>query len=41
MSAIFLAVIGLFGFITGYQFYSKFISEKILRLDPDFRTPAH
>ncbi|MEX2572599.1 MAG: carbon starvation protein A [Gemmatimonadota bacterium] len=41
MSAIVLAVIGLFGFITGYRFYSRFISEKILRLDPDFRTPAH
>ncbi len=41
MSAILLAAIGLFGFITGYQVYSRFISEKILKLDPDFQTPAH
>ena len=25
----------------GYRFYSKFIAEKIYRLDPDFETPAH
>ena len=25
----------------GYRFYSKFIAEKIYRLDPDFVTPAH
>ena len=25
----------------GYLFYSKFIAERIYRLDPDFRTPAH
>jgi carbon starvation protein len=41
MSAILLAVIGLFGFITGYRVYSKFIAEKVYRLDPNFRTPAH
>jgi carbon starvation protein len=41
MSAILLAVIGLLGFITGYRVYSRFISEKIYQLDPNFRTPAH
>ncbi len=41
MSAIVLAVIGLVAIFSGYQFYSKFIAEKIYRLDPDFETPAH
>jgi carbon starvation protein len=41
MSAILLAVIGLFGFLTGYRVYSKFIAERVYRLDPNFRTPAH
>jgi carbon starvation protein len=41
MSAILLAVIGLLGFITGYQVYSRFISEKVFKLDPEFVTPAH
>ena len=41
MSAILLAVIGLFGFLTGYQVYSRFISDKVFKLDPNFRTPAH
>ncbi len=41
MSAIVLAVIGLFGFFTGYRIYSRFIAEKIFKLDPSFVTPAH
>lgn len=41
MSAIALAVIGLAAFALGYVFYSKFIAERIYRLDPDFETPAH
>lgn len=41
MSAIVLAVLGLLGFFTGYRFYSKFIAEKVFRLDPNFKTPAH
>jgi len=28
-------------FFLGYRFYSKFIAEKIYRLDPDYTTPAH
>lgn len=28
-------------FYLGYRFYSKFLSEKIFRLDPNFVTPAH
>ena len=41
MSAIILAVIGLMAVALGYRFYSKFIAEKIYRLDPAFETPAH
>src|SRR5690606_30004042 len=41
MSAILLAVIGLLGFVTGYQVYSRFIADKVFRLDPNFVTPAH
>ena len=41
MSAIVPAVIGIIAVFAGYLFYSKFIAEKIYRLDPDFETPAH
>ncbi|QJQ94248.1 MULTISPECIES: carbon starvation protein A [Halomonadaceae] len=41
MSAIILLVVGLVAMALGYFLYSKFIAEKIFRLDPDFRTPAH
>ena len=41
MSAILLAGIGLFAFYVGYRFYSRFIAEKVYKLDSDFKTPAH
>lgn len=41
MNAAVLASIGLTMIFLGYRFYSKFIAEKIYRLDPDFVTPAH
>ncbi len=41
MSSIWLATSALFIFFLGYRFYSKFIAEKIYRLDPNFKTPAH
>ncbi|TDK27493.1 carbon starvation protein A [Luteimonas aestuarii] len=41
MNAIVLMVVGLGVMSLGYLFYSKFIAEKIYRLDPDFVTPAH
>ncbi|PPA69887.1 carbon starvation CstA family protein [Jeotgalibacillus proteolyticus] len=41
MNAIALAAIGIFIFILGYRFYSKFVAEKIFRLDPNYVTPAH
>jgi carbon starvation protein len=40
MSAILLAIAGLSAMFLGYRFYSKFIAEKIYRLDADFETPA-
>lgn len=41
MPAILLAIIGFTVFALGYRYYSKFIAERIYRLDPNFRTPAH
>ncbi len=41
MSAIGLMVVGLGAFTVGYLFYSRFISERVFQLSPDFRTPAH
>ena len=41
MNAVTLAVIGLTSLFVGYRFYSKFIAEKIYRLDPTFETPSH
>lgn len=41
MNGILVAVIGLVIFALGYRFYSKFIAEKIFRLDPNYVTPAH
>ncbi len=41
MNAIVLMVIGLGSFALGYIFYSRFIADRIFRLDPNFETPAH
>ena len=41
MSSVFIIVFGLVGFTFGWFIYSKFIAEKIYRLDPDYVTPAH
>jgi carbon starvation protein len=41
VNAIALLLVGLGAFALGYVFYSRFIGEKIYRLDPNFRTPAH
>ncbi|MBZ9559233.1 MULTISPECIES: carbon starvation protein A [unclassified Modicisalibacter] len=41
MNAIWIALFGAVCFTMGYRFYSKFIAERIYRLDADFRTPAH
>lgn len=41
MGAVTMLLFGLAMLAAGYLFYSKFIAERIYRLDPDFRTPAH
>jgi carbon starvation protein len=41
MSGIIIAAAGLIVFLLGYRYYSKFIAEKIFRLDPNYITPAH
>jgi carbon starvation protein len=41
MSATLMAIVGLGAMFLGYRFYSKFIAEKIYRLDANFETPAH
>ncbi|PKM04694.1 MAG: carbon starvation protein A [Gammaproteobacteria bacterium HGW-Gammaproteobacteria-6] len=41
MNVIVLLLLGLGAMALGYFVYSKFIAEKIFKLDPDFRTPAH
>ncbi|WP_040229034.1 carbon starvation CstA family protein [Bhargavaea cecembensis] len=41
MNAILVAVIGMVVFALGYRYYSKFVAEKIFRLDPNYVTPSH
>lgn len=41
MNTLLIFLFGAIAFVLGYRFYSKFIAEKIYRLDPDYVTPAH
>lgn len=41
MTAVLLALTGMIVFALGYRYYSSFIAERIYRLDPAFKTPAH
>lgn len=41
MTAILIAISGMIIFALGYRYYSKFIAERIYRLDPNYKTPAH
>lgn len=41
MSGSWVAALSLFLFFIGYRYYSRFLAEKIFRLDPDYITPAH
>ena len=41
MNAIVLLVVGFTAFTLGYFFYSRYLAEKVFKLDPDFVTPAH
>lgn len=41
MNTLYILIFGTVFFALGYRYYSKFISQKIFKLDPDFETPAH
>lgn len=41
MSSLVLLVVGIGTMALGYAFYSKHLARRVLRLDPDYRTPAH
>ncbi len=41
MNGILVAIIGLVVFALGYRYYSKFVAERIFKLDPNYVTPAH
>ncbi len=41
LNGILVALIGMVGLALGYRYYSKFIAEKIFKLDPNYETPAH
>ncbi|WP_044748752.1 carbon starvation protein A [Bacillus alveayuensis] len=41
MNSIWFAIVGMLVFALGYRYYSKFVAEKIYRLDPNYVTPAH
>ena len=41
MSSVMIVLLGLAGFSFGWFVYSRFIAQKIYKLDPNFVTPAH
>lgn len=41
MNSVIVLILGLIGLAFGYFVYSKFIADKILKLDPGFETPSH
>jgi len=41
LNAIVFVLIGATAFTLGYFFYSRYLAEKVFRLDPEFVTPAH
>lgn len=41
MQASWVAALSLILFYIGYRYYSRFLAEKIYRLNPDYMTPAH
>ncbi|MFQ6120603.1 MAG: carbon starvation protein A, partial [Methanosarcinales archaeon] len=41
MNSIVLALISIIGFIVAYSLYAKFLRVKILKLDPNEKTPSH
>jgi carbon starvation protein len=40
MNAAWIAILGLAAMAAGYRYYSKFIADRVYRLDPEFETPA-
>ncbi|WP_313821472.1 carbon starvation protein A [Citricoccus sp.] len=41
MNSLVLAVVGITMILLGYFLYSKYLSQKVYRLDPEYTTPAH
>lgn len=41
MTSLWLLIVGVAMMAAGYAFYSRFLSERVYRLDPAFTTPAH
>ncbi|GAA1658322.1 carbon starvation protein A [Citricoccus zhacaiensis] len=41
MNSLVLAVVGVAMILLGYFLYSKYLSKKVYRLDPEYTTPAH
>ncbi|GAA1126926.1 carbon starvation protein A [Citricoccus alkalitolerans] len=41
MNSLVLAVVGIAMILLGYFLYSKYLSKKVYRLDPEYTTPAH
>ncbi|WP_432786375.1 Peptide transporter CstA [Oligella sp. MSHR50489EDL] len=41
MNSLIVLIVGLLLMVLGYFVYGRFISQKILSLDPDFNTPSH
>ena len=41
MHSVFVVLLGIAGMCFGWFVYSRFIAERIFRLDPEFVTPAH
>lgn len=41
MSSLMVLLLGIAGMLFGWFVYSKFVAERIFRLDPEFVTPAH
>jgi len=41
MQSVVIVLLGIVGMLFGWFFYSKFIAEKIFKMDDNFVTPAH
>lgn len=41
MKATYIMVLAFLAFWMGWRFYSRYLAERVFKLDPNFRTPAH